>query len=77
MTGSSLAPAIIAIVVSIALAAWLVMVFHAARHPFWKHQSADSRPPAVTGQGPQGLEPAGTQRPQTSHAAKPEIPHAA
>jgi hypothetical protein len=36
MTGSSLAPVIIPIVVSISLAAWLIMVYYAASHPGWK-----------------------------------------
>lgn len=33
MTGSSLAPIVIPIVVMISLAVWLIMVFHAEAHP--------------------------------------------
>jgi len=36
MTGSSLAPVIIPIVVSISLAAWLFIVYYANSHPQWK-----------------------------------------
>ena len=36
MTGSSLAPIVIPIVVMFGLAAWIVMVFHAASHPQWR-----------------------------------------
>jgi hypothetical protein len=44
MTGSSLAPIVIPIVVTIALAVWLVMVFYAAARPGWKAHSAPSKP---------------------------------
>jgi hypothetical protein len=39
MTGSSLAPIVIPIVVMFSLAAWIVMVFHAASHPQWRDRS--------------------------------------
>jgi hypothetical protein len=42
MTGSSLAPVIIPIVVSISLAAWLIMVYYAASHPEWKSAPASA-----------------------------------
>jgi hypothetical protein len=35
MTGSALAPFVIPIVVIVALAAWLALVFHADAHPSW------------------------------------------
>lgn len=51
MTGSSLAPIVIPIVVTISLAIWLIMVYYAARHPLWGNNPArghsDSRPAAV------------------------------
>lgn len=74
MTGSSLAPIVIAIAVSIGLAAWLAMVFYAASHPQWKHARGrhltvaqpDARPAVAGGAAP------GPDR-----AGKPEVPHAA
>lgn len=45
MTGSSLAPIVIPIVVTIALAVWLAMVYYAAARPEWKAHAAPSRPP--------------------------------
>ena len=53
MTGSSLAPIVIPIVVLFSLAAWIVVVFHAASHP----QRRD-RSPAV----PQNMQPGQFQR---------------
>jgi len=57
MTGSSLAPVIIPIVVTISLAAWLLMVYYADNHPRWKsaspapgHQSPGQVTP-ITGAG--------------------------
>lgn len=45
MSGSSLAPIVIPIAVAIGLAAWLIMVFQAERHPYWRGQgSAPERP---------------------------------
>jgi hypothetical protein len=50
MTGSSLAPIVIPIVVTAGLAAWIVMIFHAASHPRWRDhtkavpQSTQPRP---------------------------------
>ncbi len=40
MTGSSLAPIIIPIVVTASLAAWLILVYHAASHPQWGSRRA-------------------------------------
>ncbi len=39
MTGSSLAPIVIPIVVVISLAAWLFMVYYADSHPHWRGQA--------------------------------------
>jgi hypothetical protein len=39
MTGSSLAPIVIPIVVMFGPAAWIVMVFYAASHPQWRDRS--------------------------------------
>ncbi len=51
MSGSSLAPIVIPIVVAIGLAAWLLMVSHADRHPYWRGQSSA---PGRPGTGPAG-----------------------
>jgi hypothetical protein len=42
MTGSSLAPVIIPIVVVISLAIWLIMVFRADSHPGYRHHAPDA-----------------------------------
>jgi hypothetical protein len=47
MTGSSLAPVLVPIVVVISLAIWLIMVFRADSHPGYRHHA-----PAVRGQNP-------------------------
>jgi hypothetical protein len=39
MTGSTLAAIVIPIVAMSALAAWIVVVFHADSHPFWENRS--------------------------------------
>jgi hypothetical protein len=44
MTGSSLAPIMIPIVVMIALTGWLAMVYYANAHPGWKAHSAALKP---------------------------------
>lgn len=74
MTGSSLAPIVIAIVVSIGLAIWLAMVYYAAAHPQWKQRGSrhltmaqpDGRPTAAAGAAP-----------EPDQASRPEVPHAA
>jgi len=51
MTGSSLAPIIIPVVVAPALAIWLAMCYYAGRHPRWKpagQQQASQRELAGT-----------------------------
>jgi hypothetical protein len=40
MTGSDLAPIVIPIFVMFGLAVWIVLVFHAARHPLWRDSTA-------------------------------------
>ena len=67
MTGSSLAPIVIPIVVTIALASWLAIVFYAAAHPGWKTHAASSRP-AVTEAG-EHAEPSGQAQPERALAA--------
>jgi hypothetical protein len=47
MTGSSLAPVIIPIVVVISVAIWLIMVFRADSNPGYRHHA-----PAVRGRNP-------------------------
>lgn len=49
MTGSSLAPVIIPIVVVLGLAIWLIMVFRADSHPGYRHH-APAAPRQVPGQ---------------------------
>ena len=48
MTGSFWAPIVIPIVVVLALAAWLALVWHADAHPRWKTHSAVPGP-SITG----------------------------
>jgi len=87
MTGSSLAPIVIALTVSIGLAAWLIMVYYAASHPLWKHQVPARELPAAGPAGPDarhltaaqpGSHPAGNPPvPGPAHAGKHQTPHAA
>jgi hypothetical protein len=44
MDGSSLSLIVIPIVVMAVLAAWLIIVYHAASHPLWRHQQARPHP---------------------------------
>lgn len=58
MTGSSLAPIVIPIVVAISLAAWIFMVYYADSHPYWRGQATTpklprSGAPAAAGQRPE------------------------
>lgn len=90
MSGSSLAPIVIPIAVAIGLAAWLIMVYHADRHPYWRGQiAAPERPKA----GPAGWADRRLNVPQRDarpaeladnplapgprHASGPDVPHAA
>jgi hypothetical protein len=43
MTGSDLAPIVIPIFVMFGLAAWIVLVFHAASHPQWRDRTAAAK----------------------------------
>ena len=61
MSGSTLAAVIIPLVVMPSLAAWLIMVFHAARHPLWGNSQA-SRPATPEPAAPRTAVPAA--RPQ-------------
>ncbi len=90
MIGTSLAPIVIAITVSAGLAAWLVMLYYAARHPLWKHQgpAGEQLMAALSERNARHLSAAqqagGTPQPASSpsvpgtdHADKPQVPHAA
>ena len=44
MDGSTASLIVIPIVVTLALAAWLLLVAYAAAHPQWKHGSASASP---------------------------------
>jgi hypothetical protein len=70
MTGSSLAPVIIPIVVSISLAAWLIIVYYAASHPEW-----ESARPAPGEMHPAPGEVGPAPRPETAGTpgAPPEL----
>ena len=57
MTGSALAPIVIPIVVTISLAIWLIMVYHAAGHPQWGSR------PARGHAGPEPAAPADRRQP--------------
>jgi hypothetical protein len=57
MTGSALAPIVIPIVVTISLAIWLIMVYHAAGHPQWGSR------PARGHAGPKPAAPADPRQP--------------
>jgi hypothetical protein len=57
MTGSSLAPIVIPIVVAISLAAWIFMVYHADSHPYWRGQATAPEQPRT------GVSEAADQRP--------------
>lgn len=50
MSGTSLAGILIMVaVIAAGLVIWLVLVFRAGRHPYWKHPKPDSRPGDVRG----------------------------
>ena len=65
MTGSALAPIVIPIVVTIGLAIWLIMVYHAAGHPQWGSR------PARGHAGPQPAAPAERRQPDPSRTTTP------
>jgi len=66
MTGSSLAPIIIPIVVTPALAIWLAMVYYAGRNPLWGARKA-----AVTQQAVSPRPQPSTRAPQPGTLARP------
>jgi hypothetical protein len=70
MTGSSLAPVIIPIVVSISLAAWLIIVYYADSHPEWK----SARPvPGEMHAAPREVHPAPGPQTAGTPGAPPEL----
>ena len=87
MTGSSLAPIVIAITVSLGLAAWLIMVYYAASHPLWKHQPPARELPAAGSAGqdarhltaaqPEGRPAGNPPVPGPAHPGSHQVPHAA
>src|SRR6516165_12100758 len=70
MTGSSLAPIVIPIVVMFSLAAWIVMVFHADSHPRWHNDmaAAPNKAPARRGRNVPAPSP---HRPYPAAAVQP------
>ncbi|MGE5291747.1 MAG: hypothetical protein ACM3ML_32025 [Micromonosporaceae bacterium] len=90
MPGSSLALIVIPLAVTAALAAWLIMVYYADAHPYWRGQRPAHERPAtgavspgdrraeVPQQGATKQQPART-RPAAAphHARRPSVPHAA
>jgi hypothetical protein len=63
MTGSSMAPIVIPIVVSFVLAVWIIIVFYAERHPLWKaHRSPGAQPAADPAAAQEAPAAAGTDR---------------
>lgn len=78
MTGSSLAPVIIPIVVSIGLAVWLTMVYRAASHPRWKHQRGRHLAAVTPQQGPATVDARQAVKDGTAvNDGLAEVPHAA
>jgi hypothetical protein len=67
MTGSSLAPIVIPIVVMFGLAAWLVIVFYAGSHPHWKDRGS----PAAQRAGAGPALTSGSSPPQRRDSAEP------
>jgi predicted lipid-binding transport protein (Tim44 family) len=79
MDGSSLSLILIPIAVSIGLAAWLILVFHAASHPQWSAHSAAPAPARSVTAAPPGRRPAGhpaaKQPVGDASAARPAVEH--
>jgi hypothetical protein len=67
MDGSSLSLTVIPIVVMAVLATWLIIVYHAASHPLWRHQQARPHPDTQPTAQPTAL-PA---RQQPGHGSTP------
>jgi hypothetical protein len=66
MTGSNLAPILIPIAVMFGLVAWIVMVFHAASHPFWRDRTASAPRAAL----PRQSRPASPRSAHRRHGAR-------
>jgi len=64
MTGSDLALIVIPIFVMFGLAAWIVMVFHAASHPLWRDRTAVAK---------QSTQPRRAQRVPARSARRPRL----
>jgi hypothetical protein len=90
MPGSTLALMVIPIAVTIALAVWLIMVYYADTHPYWRGQrpaperrvtgvaSPDDRRAEVPQQGTWPRQPASNPPAGApGHARRPGVPHAA
>jgi hypothetical protein len=78
MTGSSLAPIVIPVVVAMSLAAWIFMVYHANSHPYWRGQATTPKQPRSSAPAAAGQRPELSRRQATStrHAADPAArPH--
>jgi hypothetical protein len=73
MTGSSLAPVVIPIVVAIGLAAWIFMVFYADSHPYWRGQATTLSQPRTGTSAAAGQRPKLSQR-QATPARQAEHP---
>jgi hypothetical protein len=76
MDGSSLSLILVPIAVSIGLAAWLILVYHAASHPHWSAHSAPARSVAAAppGRRPAG-HPAAKQPVRDASASRPSVEH--
>jgi hypothetical protein len=76
MTGPNLAAIVIPVVVMFGLAVWIVMVFHADRHPLWQNRTAAApkQAPArhgrkVSARSPRRPYPAATTHPFSAGVA--------
>ena len=65
MTGSSLAPVVIPIVVAISLAAWIFMVYYADSHPGWRGQATTPKQPRTDASATAGRRPELSRRQAT------------
>jgi hypothetical protein len=72
MTGSALAPVVIPIVVVVALAAWLAMVYYADAHPGYRTRRTVGEPGAVHADAAQGAVRSDGKVPQDGDEASGE-----
>jgi len=79
MTGSSLAPIVIPIVMLPVLASWLTIVYYAANHPQNKRpgRSAGSRPAAGSGQADAASSQAQVSQAEVGQAEVGQVPRQA